>query len=59
VWVAAARCNDLFNEIEQTSAVSMTEILEELPRLGRVEREKVRQGLEEIESGTVKETTYP
>ncbi|MFA7342703.1 MAG: hypothetical protein WC003_00230 [Terrimicrobiaceae bacterium] len=29
--------------------MSMTEILEELPRLGRVEREKVWQRLEEIE----------
>jgi hypothetical protein len=36
--------------------MSMTEILEELPRLGRVEREKVRQRLEEIELGTVEET---
>jgi len=35
--------------------MSMTEILEELPRLGRVEREKVR--LEEIELGTVEETS--
>ena len=33
----------------------MTEILEELPRLGRVEREKVWQRLEEIELGTVEE----
>ena len=36
--------------------MSMTEILEELPRLGRVEREKVWQCLEEIELGTVEET---
>ena len=36
--------------------MSMTEILEELPRLGRVEREKVWQRLEEIEFGTVEET---
>jgi hypothetical protein len=36
--------------------MSMTEILEELPRLGRVEREKVWQRLEEIELGTVEET---
>ena len=34
----------------------MTEILEELPRLGRVEREQVWQRLEEIELGTVEET---
>jgi len=36
--------------------MSMTEILEELPRLGRVEREKVWQCLEEIELGTVEES---
>ena len=36
--------------------MSMTEILEELPRLGRVEREKVWQCLEEIELGKVEET---
>ena len=36
--------------------MSMTEILEELPRLGRVEREKVWQRLEEIELGKVEET---
>jgi hypothetical protein len=36
--------------------MSMTEILEELPRLGRVEREQVWQRLEEIELGTVEET---
>ena len=35
----------------------MTEILEELPRLGRVEREKVWQRLEEIELGTVEESS--
>lgn len=37
--------------------MSMTEILEELPRLGRVEREKLWQRLEEIELGTVEEPT--
>lgn len=36
--------------------MSMAEILEELPRLGRVEREMVWQRLEEIELGTVEET---
>ena len=36
--------------------MSMTEILEELPRLGRVEREKIWQCLEGIELGTVEET---
>jgi hypothetical protein len=36
--------------------MSMTEILEELPRLGRLEREKVWQRLEEIELETVEET---
>ena len=33
----------------------MTEILEELPRLGRVERERVCRRLEELELGTVEE----
>jgi len=37
--------------------MSMTEILEELPRLGRVEREQVWQRLEEIELGTVEESS--
>jgi len=35
--------------------MSMTEILEELPRLGRVERERVWRRLEEIELGAVEE----
>jgi len=35
--------------------MSMTEILEELPRLGRIERERVWRRLEEIELGTVEE----
>jgi hypothetical protein len=34
----------------------MSEILEELPRLGRLERAKVWQRLEEIEMETVEET---
>jgi predicted transcriptional regulator len=36
--------------------MSMTEILEELPRLARVEREKVWQRLEEIELEEIEET---
>lgn len=36
--------------------MSMTEILEELPRLARVEREKVWQRLEEIELKEIEET---
>ncbi len=36
--------------------MSMREILEELPRLARVEREKVWQRLEEIESEKIEET---
>ena len=36
--------------------MSMTEILEELPRLARVEREKVWQRLEEIELEKIEET---
>ena len=40
---------------EQIPSMSMTEILEELPRLGRVGWEKVWQCLEGIELGTVEE----
>ena len=36
--------------------MSMTEILEELPRLARSEREKVRQRLEELELREIEET---
>ena len=36
--------------------MSMTEILEELPRLARDEREKIWQRLEEIELGEMEET---
>lgn len=36
--------------------MSMSEILEELPRLARVEREKVWQRLEEIELEEIEET---
>jgi len=42
-------------EIEQVPPMSMTEILEELPRLRRVERERVWRRLEEIELETVEE----
>ena len=36
--------------------MSMSEILEELPRLGRLERARVWQRLEEIEMESVEET---
>ncbi len=36
--------------------MSMTEILEELPRLARSEREKVRRRLEELELREIEET---
>ena len=44
------------NEIEYFLIMSMSEILEELPRLGRLERARVWQRLEEIEMESVEET---